>query len=204
MLSTSPIEFIVRHFFLLLLSAVFVGAINSLFFFPIVLSLVGPTSEIIPLANPDRISTPSPRPCRRSRKSHKVVTVKDRSFKDGLSQSRGHHRGPAAMEKEPSLTTITEEPQSWQSSASSMHEMPTGVRNNITLQPEVTVQQEGQEGKVQTVTIRSSLKSQSLDLETIQLISLTDKAESKKLTQPSIVKTEVELVTPGCCSGNSS
>ncbi|XP_055690624.1 protein patched [Lutzomyia longipalpis] len=209
MLSTSPIEFIVRHFFLLLLSTVFVGALNSLFFFPIILSLVGPTSEIVPLANPDRISTPSPRPCRRSRKSHKVVTVKDRSFlRDGLSQSKHHPKSAATLEKEPSLTTITEEPQSWQSSASSMHDVGaipgSAVRNNITLQPEVTVQQEGQEGKVQTVTIRSSLKSQSLDLETIQLISLTDKVESKKLSTPSIVKTEVELVTPSCCSGSSS
>ncbi|XP_059620368.1 protein patched isoform X2 [Phlebotomus argentipes] len=206
MLSTSPIEFIVRHFFLLLLSAVFIGAVNSLFFFPILLNLIGPAAEIVPLANPNRISTPSPRPCRRIRKSSKVVTMKERNpLRDGSGPSARQARGVAAMEKEPSLTTITEEPHSWQSSASSAHEVTPGVRN-ITLQPEVTVQQEAQEGKVQTVTIRSSLKSQSLDLETIQLISLTDKAESRNHATPSVVKTEVELVTPRCCpaSGNSS
>lgn len=71
MLSTSPFEFIVRHFFWLLLAVLIISVINGLFFFPILLSLVGPEPELVPLEHPDRISTPSPPTYRQKRnKSH--------------------------------------------------------------------------------------------------------------------------------------
>lgn len=62
MLSTSPFEFVIRHFCWLLLVVLCVGACNSLLVFPILLSMVGPEAELVPLEHPDRISTPSPLP----------------------------------------------------------------------------------------------------------------------------------------------
>lgn len=173
MLSTSPFEFVVRHFLWLLLSVMLIGAVNGLFFFPILLSLIGPGAEIIPLQHANRISTPSPPPKRINNKhsySNKplIVSTKRSSSSSSSSSSRNscnkahHYHKNTNLHNEPSLTTITEEPQSWKSSASSIasaHEMNSDVRSNnigsganlrsspelqsIVVQPEVTVETHG-------------------------------------------------------------
>lgn len=154
MLSTSPFEFIVRHFFWLLLSVMIIGAINGLFFFPILLSLIGPGAEVIPLDNPNRISTPSPPPQRNRRCTSNNKTIysttssnNKKSFTRNSSCSKPHHHHSTSKHQnnEPSLTTITEEPQSWQSSASSMSSIYDKHDNSpelqsIVVQPEVTVE----------------------------------------------------------------
>lgn len=122
MLYTSPFEFIVRHFFWLLLAVMVIGVINGLFFFPIILSLIGPAAELVPLEYADRISTPSP-PLHRHRRSsssnNKTVVLNNRS--SGRSSGGKHHQAKNInLNNEPSLTTITEEPQSWKSSSSSI------------------------------------------------------------------------------------
>ncbi|EDW35639.1 GL17112 [Drosophila persimilis] len=71
MLSTSPFEFVIRHFCFLLIVVLCVGAGNSLVVFPILLSMLGPEAELVPLEHPDRISTPSPLPVRSSKRSNK-------------------------------------------------------------------------------------------------------------------------------------
>lgn len=125
MLYTSPFEFIVRHFFWLLLAVMLIGVINGLFFFPIILSLVGPAAELVPLEHTDRISTPSP-PLHRHRRSssssssnNKTVVLNNRSSGSGRNSSK-HQAKNINLNNEPSLTTITEEPQSWKSSTSSI------------------------------------------------------------------------------------
>lgn len=171
MLSTSPFEFIVRHFLWLLLSVMVIGAINGLFFFPILLSLIGPGAEIIPLQHPNRISTPSPPPKRikhnnnYSNNKPLIVNTKRSSCSSSRVCNKAHHyHKNVNIHNEPSLTTITEEPQSWKSSASSIasgHEMGGGYGNvngnmsdrstsgglrsspelqSIVVQPEVTVE----------------------------------------------------------------
>lgn len=160
MLYTSPIEFIVRQFFWLLLAVLVIGSVNGLFFYPILLSLIGPDAEIMPLEHPDRISTPSPIPQYRPKKFNNMNNCKSIYVNNKKQYHRGsmctspscskpyHHHSSAGYnnnlsqqqlhqqqqqqqyhksqnnlvnnQNEPSLTTITEEPQSWQSSASSV------------------------------------------------------------------------------------
>ncbi|CAD7011873.1 unnamed protein product [Ceratitis capitata] len=104
MLSTSPFEFVIRHFFWLLLVVLCVGACNGLVLFPIILSMCGPEAELVPLEHPDRISTPSP--------------VMSRGKRANKRKSMHHHKDINI--NDPSLTTITEEPPSWKSSSSSI------------------------------------------------------------------------------------
>lgn len=153
MLSTSPIEFIVRQFFWLLLSVLVIGSVNGLFFYPILLSLIGPEAEIMPLEHPNRISTPSPITQHRPKKYNNMNNCKSiyvnnkkqyhrpsgsmctssscskpyhhhSGYNNNLSSSQQHYQKSVNThvnnQNEPSLTTITEEPQSWQSSASSI------------------------------------------------------------------------------------
>ncbi|XP_037715754.1 protein patched [Drosophila subpulchrella] len=118
MLSTSPFEFVIRHFCWLLLVVLCVGACNSLVVFPILLSMLGPEAELVPLEHPDRISTPSPQPVRSSKRSGKSYVVQgSRSSRGSCQKSHHHHHKDV---NDPSLTTITEEPQSWKSSNSSI------------------------------------------------------------------------------------
>lgn len=124
MLSTSHFDFIVRHFFWLLLAVMLIGIVNGTLFFPILLSLVGPAAELVPLVHPDRISTPSPPTYRQKR----AKTLNNNRHSMNSSASRSYYKPPSShhnkqqvnIKDEPSLTTITEEPQSWKSSSSSM------------------------------------------------------------------------------------
>lgn len=115
MLSTSPFEFVIRHFFWLLLAVLCVGSFNSLVVFPIILSMVGPEAELVPLEHPDRISTPSPQMSRSSKRANKTI-VMNSSRSSRSCQKHYHHKDI----NDPSLTTITEEPPSWKSSNSSI------------------------------------------------------------------------------------
>lgn len=119
-----------------------IGVINGLFFFPILLSLFGPAAELVPLEHSDRISTPSP-PVQRSKSSNKpIVVVSNRSSSRSAPYNKHHKQG----NEQPSLTTITEEPQSWKSSSSSISTAGGGTETNhselksIVVQPEVTVE----------------------------------------------------------------
>lgn len=121
MLSTSPFEFVIRHFFWLLLVVLCVGAFNSLIVFPIILSMIGPEAELVPLKHPDRISTPSPQMSRSTKRANKTVIVHG-SSRSSSSRSCGkpHYNHKDININDPSLTTITEEPPSWKSSNSSI------------------------------------------------------------------------------------
>lgn len=114
--------FFSRYFFLVLIALVGIGLVNGLFFFPVMLSLVGPRGEVVPLSHPDRISTPSPEPVRRSRAPKCRVAPPPR-----------RHTPTHACHREPSLTTITEEP-SWHS----QHEPET--TQTIVVEPEFVVE----------------------------------------------------------------
>lgn len=121
MLSTSPFEFVIRHFCWLLLVVLCVGACNSLVVFPILLSMLGPEAELVPLEHPDRISTPSPVPMRSSKRSNKSFIVNgSRGSSRSNNCHKAHHYHKDVNINDPSLTTITEEPQSWKSSNSSI------------------------------------------------------------------------------------
>lgn len=162
MLSTSPFEFIVRHFFWLLLSVMIIGVINGLFFFPILLSLIGPAAELVPLEYSDRISTPSP-PIYRQKRMKNMNSGRHAS----RSCNKVHHHHKQQMNiNNPSLTTITEEPQSWKSSSSSMSTGQMDANNHgselqsIVVQPEVTVEtiQTGADSNTTKVTATANIK----------------------------------------------
>ncbi|XP_037825541.1 protein patched [Lucilia sericata] len=120
MLSTSPFEFVIRHFFWLLLVVLCVGAFNSLVVFPIILSIMGPEAELVPLEHPDRISTPSPQMSRSSKRANKTVIVHGSSRSSSRNCQKQHYHHKDVNINDPSLTTITEEPPSWKSSNSSI------------------------------------------------------------------------------------
>ncbi|XP_075166747.1 protein patched [Haematobia irritans] len=118
MLSTSPFEFVIRHFFWLLLAVLCVGAFNSLIVFPIILSMIGPEAELVPLEHPDRISTPSPHLPRSNKRINKNMPMGTSSRSSSRSCAKQHYLHKDI--NDPSLTTITEEPPSWKSSNSSI------------------------------------------------------------------------------------
>lgn len=119
MLAFSEFEFIVRYFFLVLLCLIGIGLVNGLFFLPILLSLIGPCPEVIPNDHPDRISTPTP-------PASPIV----RRSKPPAPPRRSYKIDNARLHTEPSLTTITEEPNSWHSTQESC----------IIVQPELKVE----------------------------------------------------------------
>jgi patched 1 len=197
MLSTSSFEFVVRHFFWLLLSVMSIGAVNGLFFFPILISLVGPSAEVIPFNNPNRISTPSP-PSRRAQKCIKKAINTNRRTTKPLSPSRNsvnknHHHSKHYINNnnnnninnEPSLTTITEEP-SWKSSVSSIssagnnHHTPT--TQSIVLQPEVNLEVEtrntGRDVQNTRVTATANIKLELINLPVRSTRTSTRNSES--------------------------
>lgn len=124
MLSTSHFDFIVRHFFWLLLAVMIIGIVNGIFFFPILLSLIGPAAELVPLVHPDRISTPSP-PTYRQKRTKTLNNNRHSMNSSSSATSRSYYKPPSSHHNKQQvnikdLTTITEEPQSWKSSSSSM------------------------------------------------------------------------------------
>lgn len=113
-LRISYFEFIYRYFFYVLLILIGIGFLNGLLFFPMLLLLIGPPAEVRPLKYPDRMCTPSPEPIKKPRRS---------------SSCRQAPPPPPRRHREPSLSTITEEPGSWHSTT---HE--------IVVEPELVVE----------------------------------------------------------------
>jgi len=138
MLAFSDFDFIVKYFFYVLSALVVLGLLNGLFFFPILLSLVGPPAELIPISGEDHIAppTPEPSPCmeRCNRRGDSSTGAGSRSQVDANSSSGNNNSSavtyvPRRLRgSDLSLTTITEEPPSWTSS----HE--------IVVSPEVVVE----------------------------------------------------------------
>nr|AGV52780.1 patched protein [Archegozetes longisetosus] len=118
MLAFSEFDFIIRYFFYVLFGVVVLGALNGLVLLPVLLSIIGPPPEIIPFDYEDRISTPSPSP------SPSLSRKKLRSVSGPYFSRRSYPR----VQSEISLSTISEEPQSYHSS----HE--------IVVQPEFVVE----------------------------------------------------------------
>lgn len=110
-LATSEFEFIQRHIFMTLLISIGSSTANSLIFFPIILSLIGPRSELQPLEHSDRISTPPPPP---------PTPTPPRA----PPYSKHPRRSTTKATREPSLTTITEE----------------SCNQSIVVEPQVTVE----------------------------------------------------------------
>lgn len=113
MLAGAEFDFIVKYFFMVLSALMVIGTLNGLVLLPVLLSIFGPRSEVVPSDKSDKLSppTPEPSPPPRSRRSR------------GLTRHHGYPRVPSDI----SLTTITEE-----SSQYSSHE--------IIVQPHVVVE----------------------------------------------------------------
>lgn len=118
MLAFSEFDFIVKYFFVVLLCLVGVALVNGIFFFPILLTMIGPFAEVVPNVHPDRISTPTPPASPVARRSKPPAPP------------RRFHKNDNRHVEQPSLTTITEEPNSWHSTQESC----------IIVQPEVKVE----------------------------------------------------------------
>ncbi|KAI5693269.1 hypothetical protein M8J75_012496 [Diaphorina citri] len=137
-LAFSEFQFILRIFFYMLFGIVLVGLLNGLVFFPVLLSLIGPAGELIPLTHMNRISTPSPEPIsKRPRHSNHRNPAPPPSSK----KSKHSRRGVPIQPDPPSLTTISEEPSSWSSSYSQNMggaNSNMGAANNIGGAPHIT------------------------------------------------------------------
>lgn len=153
-----------------------IGIINGLFFFPILLSLIGSAPELVPLAHAERISTPSP-PVYRQKRTKSISGYRNST---NSSSSRAYHKShhhkqhTSVKQDEPSLTTITEEPQSWKSSSSSMsmghlpdqQQQQQGISTHVSelqsivVQPEVIVEttQNGIDSNTTKVTATANIK----------------------------------------------
>ncbi|KAA0201753.1 hypothetical protein HAZT_HAZT001986 [Hyalella azteca] len=75
MLLFSEFDFIRRCFFYVIAGLVMLGVIDSLFFLPIILSMIGPPAEIISHAHPDRLPTPTPPPSPQPQPHHQSQNV---------------------------------------------------------------------------------------------------------------------------------
>ncbi|XP_050314836.1 protein patched [Anthonomus grandis grandis] len=96
-LALSEFEFIHNQLFVFLIISIITSFINSFIFFPLMLVIMGPKSEVIPLEHTDRISTPPPPLPAPSTDKPKVF-------------SKASRRNPSnKATRETSLTTITEE-----------------------------------------------------------------------------------------------
>lgn len=80
-----------------------IGLFNGFILLPVLLSMFGPPAEIVPYDHVDRISTPSPSPSPQ-------IQRKPRNL------SRASYFGRRRIHSEISLSTISEEPQSYHSS----------------------------------------------------------------------------------------
>ncbi|XP_071455100.1 protein patched [Hetaerina americana] len=152
LLAFSEFDFIVKYFFHVLFAFILVGLLNGLVIFPVLLSLIGPSAEVVPHDNPERMSTPSPEPSPLPRHRRGSQREQERSWGGGGSSSGGHischggRRAPAPIplhRREPSLTTITEEA-SWNSAASNQGLGATisgdGPQQTILVQPELVLE----------------------------------------------------------------
>lgn len=111
-LTISEFEFIHNHLFMFLITSVITSFANSLTFFPLMLAMVGPKAEMVPIEHDDRISTPPP-------PSPPPAPEKPKVF------SRPSRRNPSnKATRETSLTTITEE----------------SCNQSIVVEPQVTVE----------------------------------------------------------------
>ncbi|GBP11019.1 Protein patched [Eumeta japonica] len=171
MLAASEFGFVARLFLRLLLALVLLGFVDGLLFFPVILSIMGPAAEVRPLEHPERLSTPSP-------KSSPVHPRKSSSSSNNDKPSRVSKSVPRPSG--PSLTTITEEPPSWHSSAPSVQ----SSMQSIVVQPEVVVE---------TTTYNGSDSASGRSTPTSK--SPHPGAITTKVTATANIK--VEVVTPG-------
>lgn len=111
-LATSQFEFIQCDIFRMMLISVCGSLVNSLIFFPVLLSLFGPKEELQSLEHNDRISTPPPPPI--PPPPAKTQTYPRTQRKNMTTKTT----------REPSLTTITEE----------------SCNQSIVVEPQVTVE----------------------------------------------------------------
>lgn len=105
-----------RDFFLVFSGAIVISSWNGLVFYPVLLCYLGPPGEVVPHEYENRISTPSP---------PSSPPIKKKPSRHSVSYSR---RIYPRVQSEISLSTISEEPPSYQSS----HE--------IVVQPELVVE----------------------------------------------------------------
>ncbi|CAH1121961.1 unnamed protein product [Ceutorhynchus assimilis] len=111
-LTISEFEFIHNQFFMFLIISIATSFANSLIFFPLMLALIGPKGEIVPIEHEHRISTPPPSSPPPPPENPKVFSKPSR---------RNTTSKPT---RETSLTTITEE----------------SCNQSIVVEPQVTVE----------------------------------------------------------------
>ncbi|KAF2349112.1 Sterol-sensing domain, partial [Trinorchestia longiramus] len=73
MLIFSEFDFIRRCFFYVIACLVMLGIVDSLFFLPVILSMIGPPAELISHAHPDRLPTPTPPASPQSQSHHNQI-----------------------------------------------------------------------------------------------------------------------------------
>lgn len=113
--------FLLRYFFLVLCGIVLVGALYGLLLLPVLFSLCGPPSEIVPFEYPDRIMPPTP---------PVSPPISQRRIRPPRGQSYGRKARSQSHSESDDLSTIYEESHS--ASYRSSHE--------IIVQPELVLE----------------------------------------------------------------
>ncbi|XP_014671339.1 PREDICTED: protein patched homolog 1-like [Priapulus caudatus] len=126
MLAFSEFDFIVRYFFYTLASLIVLGLVNGLLMLPVLLSIVGPPAELVPRDDPNKIHAPTPEPSPTTR-TRQPTTHAAAAAAAAAARAFSRRAAYPRANSDISLSTITEEPMSYQSS----HE--------IVLEPEVVV-----------------------------------------------------------------
>lgn len=136
---------------------VVISTFNTLVLLPVLLTIVGPVGEIIPLEHEDRISTPSPPPSPVNPHHAYYDNLMATMIVEPGRKSRGHsvfykyrsrRRAPPRVQSEISLSTISEEPSQYQSSVGNTPTPPgahpicaaTASPHEIVVQPEFLVE----------------------------------------------------------------
>ena len=104
MLAFSEFEFIVLYFFVVMSGLIVIGLLNGLIFLPVLLSLVGPRSEVRALDGSDTVPPPSPRTVKRQ-----IADGSGALGPHGTATELNHFRRPASQPPHDNLGTIQEE-----------------------------------------------------------------------------------------------
>ncbi|XP_066152815.1 protein patched [Euwallacea fornicatus] len=147
----SEFEFIHNQLFTFLMISVSTSLVNSLIFFPLLLTLVGPKGEVVPIEHDNRISTPPP-------PSPPPTPEKPKVF------SKISRRNPSnKATRETSLTTITEE----------------SCNQSIVVEPQVTVEYSSPESSSSGPFTTKVTATANIKVEVVTPVYRSSKCSSK-------------------------
>ncbi|XP_022648722.1 protein patched homolog 1-like isoform X2 [Varroa destructor] len=138
MLLFSEFDFVVKHFSHLLSAIVVIHAYNGFVVLPVLLTYIGPSGDLVPHNNRDKLEFPIPRPSPALKSRTSTAATRPRSRFPHNDRGRTSKKSSflSRTQSELSLSTITEEPSSYQSTSPEPETSPA----KIVVEPEITVE----------------------------------------------------------------